>query len=415
MNTQPHTRNGLQAPVVIGRRSRAVNISTSPEALDRGLCQQVYSELTPSLWIASQSARPRFYPRINSHQLTLLEYFIDDLLADDSIPFLPRWGSTAQLGQYDISPLAFKHFALVPEYIDVVNMLSVEYDYNEHITVFRACVETMGLNRQNLDWRHTFRATNQKYLQLGGQSAAELFNALVFRLRTECRTTKIKSKIRQRRVHAEDTFIEKTRYVDAWFEVCVRLVAVRVDLYYKKEFFGQVSAQQAIDDLNHLVENHRCNAIFAYKKAYIAKLEYGVDKGLHFHVLYLFDGSHRKPSSHVHFAKEIGEYWVNTITKGRGDYWNCNAHFRDYEKKGILGIGEINAHQTHLRDNLKNRVIRYMCKSSQFLKPKAARGLKLIRSGQFPKVGGKKLGRPRVLSGQGAASAEQDGCNSVAS
>lgn len=414
MNAQPNNRNVLQAPEHARRRFRAVNPSTSPEALDRGLCQQIYRELSPSLFDASKSALPWFIADLNARVLSQLECFIDDLLIDNSIPFVPRFGDSGRRRQFDWSALASNHFSRLPAYIDVVNMLSGEYDYNEHITVFRSCVEAMGLHQQKFDWHIPFIAASETYPQFGGQTAAELFNAFVFRVRTECRTTKIKSKIRRRREDAEETFIEKARYVDAWFDVCARLVAVRVDLYYRKELFGQVSAQQAIDDLNHLVFNHRCNAIFAHKKAYIAKLEYGVDKGLHFHVLYLFDGSHRKPSSHVHFAKEIGEYWVNTITKGRGDYWNCNAHFRDYEKKGILGIGEINAHETHLRDNLKNRVIRYMCKSSQFLKPKAARGFKLIRSGQFPKVGGKKLGRPRVLSDQRAAPAEQGGCNSVA-
>ena len=92
---------------------------------------------------------------------------------------------------------------------------------------------------------------------------------------------------------------------------------------------------------------------------------------------------------------------TDVITKGRGNYWNINANKAKYKQRGQLGIGVINASETNLVDNLKHRVVGYLCKSTQFVSLRPPEGLyskrkiKTIRRGEFPVKPPKKLGRPR--------------------
>jgi hypothetical protein len=94
-------------------------------------------------------------------------------------------------------------------------------------------------------------------------------------------------------------------------------------------------------------------------------------------------------------ANKIGEYWVNIITKGRGDYWNVNDKSDQYEKLGRCGIGVIKWDNDRLRKNLKEYVVQYLCKVDQFIKPKFGGKVRLIRRGKFPEISVNKLGRPR--------------------
>ena len=147
-------------------------------------------------------------------------------------------------------------------------------------------------------------------------------------------------------------------------------------------------------DLTHLFENQRGNPLFKTMKGYIVKIEYGVAKGPHIHVIVFLDGSRRMNASDIHFAEEMGKYWVATVTKGRGAYWNVNDNADHYEKLGRRGIGVINWYETELRSNLKF-VIGYLCKVDQFIKPKWGPNVRLFRRGLFPKKRINNRGRPR--------------------
>ena len=47
---------------------------------------------------------------------------------------------------------------------------------------------------------------------------------------------------------------------------------------------------------------------------YVAKLEYGVDRRWHYHVVFFYDG--QKVKNDYLLAQALGEYWVGTITRG---------------------------------------------------------------------------------------------------
>lgn len=171
-------------------------------------------------------------------------------------------------------------------------------------------------------------------------------------------------------------------------------MVLQINLGYKKQYANSIHIHEIKKDLNHLLRNKRCNSIFHSRKGYIAKLEYRVDKGIYWHILFFLDDSEGKNSSHIHSVEDFGEYWDDTITKGRGDYWKANANVY-HNDAGRGGIWVINLSDTKLRNNLKESVIGYLCKVDQFIKPKFGPGVELFRSGYLPKKPVKKRGRPR--------------------
>ena len=129
------------------------------------------------------------------------------------------------------------------------------------------------------------------------------------------------------------------RYIDSLFEHYSRLAVIRLDLYEDGPIMSQSDIQkkywQAKYDLKHLLNNARMYSLFDAVVGYIWSLEYGPERGFHYHLVLFFDGSQVR--NDVYLAREIGEYWIY-ITKSRGDYWNCNANKEDYRR---LGIGMI--------------------------------------------------------------------------
>ena len=373
------------------------NESRESDRLDRSFCQFVYKTECESLFDTEDIQTYRHPKRFCSHQLYKLECFIDDLISSiEKTPFMPRISRSGK-NEYDFTELAKTYFCLIPSFIDVVNMLSPKYDYNEHITLFTSCCHGMGLLDKRLDWKNIWLSPSIAYPEFGGVTAADLFNRLVKDIKSRYKSEGVKSRIRTRRSDAEEEFNDYCSYENSMFEVCANLIVLRIDLYYKKEFSKAIDIYSVIDDLNHLVKNKRCNLIFKDMVGYIAKIEYAVEKNIHIHSIFFFDGSKRLRTSHAHFSKQIGEYWVSTITKGRGDYWNSNARIKDFMKLGICGIGPVHANDIKTRQNLRNIVIRYLCKTDQFFRPKAKPRTKLIRRGNYPQKPPVKLGRPRDI------------------
>lgn len=56
----------------------------------------------------------------------------------------------------------------------------------------------------------------------------------------------------------------------------------------------------------------RSNKLFDNRVGYVWKLEYGIDKGFHYHMMI----------QDINIAKMIGEYWAAVITHYRGLYYS---------------------------------------------------------------------------------------------
>ncbi len=187
---------------------------------------------------------------------------------------------------------------------------------------------------------------------------------------------------------------ELETYIDHIFSHYSKLLVIRVDLAYQKGL--DVSLETLESDLKRFHSNRRHNALFDDMLGYVTKIEYGIDKKLHVHALFFFNG--HKHREDITLGKGIGEYWVNTIAaktqsgQSTGIYWNCNHHKAQYAK---LGIGDIHCTDSEKRQNLMEAV-RYLCKkTTQLIKPHHAPMTKLLRRGQCKVLNTPKLGRPR--------------------
>ncbi|WP_458410992.1 rolling circle replication-associated protein, partial [Aliarcobacter butzleri] len=93
------------------------------------------------------------------------------------------------------------------------------------------------------------------------------------------------------------------------------------DLGYTKEDSKSITFEDASKDLNKMLNNTRSKpTVFGEMIGYITKKELGEDKGVHIHVAIIYNGNIVRED--ITKAQQIGEYWKNNITKGKGVFHN---------------------------------------------------------------------------------------------
>lgn len=138
-----------------------------------------------------------------------------------------------------------------------------------------------------------------------------------------------------------------------------KLLAVRIDFGYKKDYANECSLGDIKKDVKHMLDNRRANhSLFRDQVGYIFKFEDAEEKGPHAHALLLFNG--QKVCKDAHLGDQIGNYWNEKITDGNGVFHNCNKNH--YEQSGI---GMIDHSDFVKRANLEEKVIGYMLKDEQ--------------------------------------------------
>ena len=181
------------------------------------------------------------------------------------------------------------------------------------------------------------------------------------------------------------------KYIYDLLEVYSKINIVRIDVAYKKPYSDIITLDEAYADLNHILNNTRSNkTIFGHMVGYIIKREYTVDRGMHFHTVFIFDG--QKMQKDVYKAEQIGEYWMK-VTNNRGSYHNCNRN--NYNNQGT---GIVNYYDYEKIDVLKKYVLPYLCKTEQDIGTISnGKKYKAFTRGVAPKVN-RSAGRPRTKS-----------------
>ena len=155
--------------------------------------------------------------------------------------------------------------------------------------------------------------------------------------------------------------LESTKkYIDDLSKNYSRLNMVRVDLGYKKEYEANLSLEEANKNFKTMLNNKRSKpTVFDGMVGYVAKKELGKDKGVHIHMLVIYDG--QKVREDITKGTQIGEYWKDNITKGNGVFHNCNQNdYKDYKAVGIIEHNDENK-----RKILDEKVLKYLCKDEQ--------------------------------------------------
>lgn len=170
-----------------------------------------------------------------------------------------------------------------------------------------------------------------------------------------------------------------------------RLIAIRVDLSYRKppnwpnDLHGSVSFAET--------QEHRALFLAWLQKefavaGYAWRVEYGVQKGYHYHWLVLLDGS--KHQRDIALAEQMGEYWSRTATDGKGIYWNCNA-----APYLVRAVGRID-HQDQMKfENLLKLVARYLVKVDEVIEFSPPNNARTFGRSATLRITGARRGRRR--------------------
>lgn len=285
----------------------------------------------------------------------------------------------------------------LPNFIDQISNLSNEYTFSIHIETFRAFCRDRNFWLDEFFLNNFCKKPSAYYYAYGeenGEQARVFINDFFNDLRARLRDPKTRREVLRARKSAENNAKEYCKYVRDLFAARTPINVIRIDLSYKKNI--QVDIKDMIRDLQHFHGNMRHKpTLFKGLLGYIERIEYGLNRGFHSHVM-LFFSSERQSNADVYLAEEIGRYWVDQITDGKGSYWNVNANKKHFEESRRLGIGEIHAHDEESIIHLCH-IVTYMCKVEQFIKPLASPKTKLLRRGKMPKLTHPKRGRPRNI------------------
>lgn len=358
---------------------------------------EVYGEITKnsSFYQSEVNGQIRTFRNTeNTPDLALVEQFVESIIKTNHSGF-KKYQRTNRTGvlitEFKHSPLSyfFKH---INSFIRTIYDHDSFYIYSENVNLFLDACNELKFNLITFSNHLFFCLESEKF-------EADLFNELIELIRNRSNTDEFSKKASYRKTHAVRIFKSCKGYIEALFNTHYKLLVIRLDLSYLvtiDESNGKpiqlVTLEQARKDFSNFINNKRHNSLFKNMVGYICKLEFGAQKGYHFHLIFFFLGS--KVQNDPYIAHRIGTYWREVITAKRGIFFNCNLKKRNYQH---LGIGMMHADSpidSELRFNLINRVLRYLTKSEQFLKIKLAKNDRVISKGKMP-VRISNAGRPR--------------------
>lgn len=216
---------------------------------------------------------------------------------------------------------------------------------------------------------------------------------LIHYIRKEANHALVMSEIRNFKSGPERNRKSAEKYINDLFDIYSKLLVVRIDISYRDSEKVKVSVDRIRADRNRFFNNMRHNQLFKNRVGFISKLEYGLDKGWHYHLILFFNGA--KVQNDWYLAKRICSYWRESITHGKGVAFNCHDKISDYKYKGI---GKIAYKDVEMRANLINYVSKYLIKPDLFARvipPVTGGRHHVFERGQQP-VRISKSGRPRL-------------------
>lgn len=228
---------------------------------------------------------------------------------------------------------------------------------------------------------------------------SDLFNDFVTMMRREAVATRLKKRIFDWNGKFEEGSDRLVKLETELFRDYARLMVIRLDFNYHKAIFtdkeveqlcaeaveqkecdladylagsdispqgtieGRIALEEVQKDRKRFFANMKGKpSLFKHLVGYVWRIEYTRGAGYHMHVMLFFDGEHVE--KHEYYAQEIGCYWRDVITQGRGYFENCNRKKSDYGDNWALG--RIDHWDRAKRDRLR-KAMQYFCKTSQIV------------------------------------------------
>lgn len=179
---------------------------------------------------------------------------------------------------------------------------------------------------------------------------------------------------------------EGLRYVRRIFGAGSRHLVHRWELgYFSGDLVTPTQVISAQEVRKHLAKLQRYLRETFPMSGFMWKLEFGMLKGHHFHVLAFMNGHLVREGQTI--ANQVKRYWEEDATEGRGIFYACKAG--DYEEPGI---GLINYYDEQKRSFLEKNVLPYLVKADFWLSYEP--GGRTFGKGLMP-LGAPKVGRRR--------------------
>ncbi|WP_260439213.1 inovirus Gp2 family protein [Burkholderia sp. Bp9099] len=236
---------------------------------------------------------------------------------------------------------------------------------------------------------HYFKPHPAKRTPDGKKFLWQSFNELIYMIRAEAKARQLDQLEKWSRSQAKQRFDAMMRYVHRCFRKRRRIFVIRMDLYYRIEFAGAVSIEQAKE--HHALFVNRLRALRDIRTDLVGgiwKLEWTQRKGHHFHWVFMFDGSLVQDA--WKWSDLIDAQWRNVVPQV-GGYSHCG----NYDEHKNVGTGMIHIDKDSEKFKIfETKVIDYLAKKDQALCLKITAGTRAW--GPFT-PGGKrtsKAGRP---------------------
>lgn len=204
------------------------------------------------------------------------------------------------------------------------------------------------------------RVHNGAIISSDATNTAIMLNRLVSEYRDEVNKPAFRQELRKYQRNSVKNLKGITNYIRHLFNQHARLLVIRLDLSWAKAHSGSITPEIAKQQRQQLMRNMKRNRLFKHVMGTVWKLEYGSERGFHYHTLFFLDGN--KARSDINICAQFGEYWTSVITEGKGAYFNCNAQPERYEKSGIGMV----KHDDIVKQEGLQRAVEYLTKIDTF-------------------------------------------------
>ena len=152
------------------------------------------------------------------------------------------------------------------------------------------------------------------------------------------------------------------------FSICNRLLVIRVDLKYLERYAANIDFATHQLHIKKVFEAARSKeGVFKGCLGFALRMEDAPDTGLHCHMAFFFDGNHR--SRDLYIAKQICDWWDQTVTGKKGLAWNVNQSWRKQIEERLVEPEDFVLGMVDRRDEEKVLkmvgVMRYLCHPGQ--------------------------------------------------
>jgi len=273
--------------------------------------------------------------------------------------------------------------------------------YCPYVEAFHDACKELGIIGKRRFWFGELGDTDWEH----DRSYADWFNDLIVKIHERCQSRKFKERERLLKIHVQRNIDNVTAFEEELFSDehgRASWLVIELTLQYESKYRESITLDDVLKHRDKFFRARKYNKLMSCIKAYVWAIEEGEDAGFHLHVI-LFCLPVTKNDERL--ANQIGDYWADVVTEGRGKYWNSNREDLKpgYERKGHgVGVGLIDHRDSKMRGSLLANLL-YLAKAEQQLQIRAeGNNVHTFGMSDVPKK--LKAGRPRNVSAIGAKS-----------